>query len=209
MIHVFHGFLGSPDDFAFLKQEGVILHDLYQLETFPKIGPEDTLIGYSMGGRIALEIANSIDYSFKKIILINAHSGLSSEKDKLLRKDFENSLLQRLKDQSSEEFLQYWNKLPLFLFDKPLMPLDESRYSKSPGLFNKYRLSNQENHLAHLIHHLDKVTWIIGTLDDKYLDLAKNILEPNGIRVHYIEGGHRLFQKEDEILTILELEGVL
>ncbi len=30
MIRVFHGFLGSPSDFNFLKRDGVILHNLYE-----------------------------------------------------------------------------------------------------------------------------------------------------------------------------------
>lgn len=56
MIHVFHGFLGSPEDFQFLNGEDVQVHDLYSMNQYPEIGLDDTLIGYSLGGRIALEI---------------------------------------------------------------------------------------------------------------------------------------------------------
>ena len=60
MIHIFHGFLGSADDFSFLKSDEIVVHDLYSMKEPPHLNANDTLIGYSMGGRIALDLAPTI-----------------------------------------------------------------------------------------------------------------------------------------------------
>lgn len=203
MIHVFHGFLGSPQDFTFLAGENVIIHDSYEMENYPDISPEDILIGYSLGGRIALEIAQAHHFRLKKLFLLNAHPGLSTEKEKETRKAWEDQVLQNLKKKTKEEFLSDWNKLPVFLFDEPLSDVDDSRFKKSPELFNKYRLSNQKNFLPDILKFKDKIEYVIGTLDEKYMDLSRDLVA-KGVNVKYIEAGHRLFQHPDKLKELLK-----
>lgn len=209
MIHVFHGFLGSPQDFSYLERDDVILHDLYQMEVFPVIGPEDTLIGYSMGGRIAMEIAHANGYQFKKIVLINTHPGLETEEEKNQRASFELSVLKEFETKTQEEFLEYWNDYPIFFHDAPLKDIPEDRFKKSPELFERYRLSKQNNHLPELIQNKDKVLWIVGLFDEKYMEVATEYIMPHQIRVKGIPGGHRLFQNSVELTKLLTDEGIL
>ena len=80
MIHAFHGFLGSPSDLSFLKSENnlVHFHDLYEEDLSAiHIGPEDTLIGYSMGGRIAMEVAVRHAFNLKKLVIIRSEEHTS------------------------------------------------------------------------------------------------------------------------------------
>lgn len=209
MINVFHGFLGSPVDFKFLAGPDVILHDVYAMEEFPAISPDDTLIGYSLGGRIALDIADINNFNVKKLVMINSHPGLSTEKERLFRKNFEVSILQDLKQSSLGDFMQSWNKLPIFLFDEPIVMDSPERYRKSAEIFDRYRLSNQKDHLPMIMKNKNKVLWIIGSLDEKYMDMAREKLIPNEIPVKFIEGGHRLFQHPEALLKILKDESVL
>lgn len=209
MIHIFHGFLGSPVDFKFLAGPDVILHDVYAMEEFPEISPDDTIIGYSLGGRIALDIADINNYNLKKLVMINSHPGLSTEKERLFRKNFEVSILQDLKQSSLSDFMQSWNKLPIFLFDEPIVMDSPERYRKSAEIFDRYRLSNQKDHLPMIMKNKNKVLWIIGTLDEKYMDMAREKLIPNEIPVKFIEGGHRLFQRPEALLKILKDESVI
>jgi 2-succinyl-6-hydroxy-2,4-cyclohexadiene-1-carboxylate synthase len=208
MIHVFHGFLGSPDDFNFIKADEVMIHDLYSLEASPIIHEDDVLIGYSMGGRIALELASNINYNLKKIILINAHPGLSTSEDKLARIEFETKILRELQTRKKEDFLEWWNNLPLFTHDQPIVTSDE-RYQKSSELFQRYRLSDQADHLPHMVKNKDKILFIVGVFDEKYMELVTEFLIPNDIPVKGLPGGHRLFQNEKELLGILKAEGIL
>lgn len=208
MIHVFHGFLGSPADFDFLKRDDVIIHDLYHMDDYPEIHPEDFLIGYSMGGRIALEIAQKVQYQLRKLVLINAHPGLGSDEEKKNRVVFEDRILNEMRSKTKDEFLGWWNSLPIFKADLPINTTDE-RFKQSAELFEAHRLSQQENHLPHLIAHQDKVLFIAGLADEKYMDLVCDLLVPNDIPVIGIEGGHRLFQKQEELTDILKSQGIL
>lgn len=209
MIHVFHGFLGSPADFSFLAGENIILHDLYQMEQFPTIGSEDTLIGYSMGARIAMEIAQKNNFNFKKIVLINTNPGLETEEEKPLRRKFELAVLEALNNKTKEEFLSYWNALPIFTHDDPLLNLSDACFKKSAELFDRFALSKQPNFLPILSAHADKVLWIVGLKDEKYLDMTTERILPLDISVKGIPGGHRLFQHPEELKMLLTDEGII
>jgi 2-succinyl-6-hydroxy-2,4-cyclohexadiene-1-carboxylate synthase len=207
MIHVFHGFLGSPSDFEFLKPHGnVWLHDLYQKEEM-RIHPEDTLIGYSLGGRIALELAHQNNYQFKRLVLINAHPGLPKPSPE--RSHWEESVLEKLSTLPSEKFLEYWNGLPLFKGDAPLRSIPEERYRESRALFADHRLSNQPCYLPDLEKNQDKVLSLSGLRDEKYSEVARELIEPCGVKCLYLEGGHRLFQNQNQLLEVLKSEQIL
>lgn len=208
MIHVFHGFLGSPDDFTFLKRKDVVLHDLYEMQSFPPISQQDILIGYSMGGRMALELAHNQNFRIKKLVLISAHPGLSTEEERKTRLTFETDILNKLRTLPRELFLSWWNELPIFSADLPIESTPE-RFIQSAELFEKYRLSKQKDFLPFLKLHKEKILYIAGTQDKKYMEFAENRILPEGVKVKTISGGHRLFQKSNELLKILHDEDVL
>lgn len=204
MIHVFHGFLGSPADFSFLKsRQPIKLHDLYEENVEDiTVSPDDTLIGYSMGGRVAMEIAVRHAFNIKKLVIINAHPGLPKDV-RAERSVWEEAVLERLNTLSSDDFLKYWNALPLFSADRPLHGISLERYNKSANIFNQYRLSRQTCFLPELIAHKDKILWIAGLQDEKYADLARDMIASNGISCEFITGGHRLYQEGQRLTQIL------
>lgn len=208
MIHIFHGFLGSPADFSFLAQDNVVIHDLYKDVASIEIHENDTLIGYSMGGRFALELAHKASFKIKKLVLINAHPGLSTTEERANRTLFEDRVIDSLKTKSCQDFLDEWNAIPIFEHDQPIS-INDDRFKSSPEIFNRYRLSNQKDHLPEIIQHKEKVLYIVGLHDEKYMDLASNYLLPHDIEVKGIEGGHRLFQRAVELKQVLNEEGIL
>jgi 2-succinyl-6-hydroxy-2,4-cyclohexadiene-1-carboxylate synthase len=209
VIHIFHGFLGSPNDFSFLKSENVVLHDLYEMLKYPSIGPEDILIGYSMGGRVALELASEINYKLNKLVLINAHPGLATEEERSNRTLFEDRVIQELESKTKEEFLSEWNSLPIFENDQAISMESSERFKKSSELFDRFRLSKQKDHLPEMTKNKERVLYIVGLQDVKYLDLAENYLLPHDINVKGISGGHRLFQRPEELKQVLMDEGII
>jgi len=208
VIHVFHGFLGSPDDFGFLKRDDVIIHDLYSMKDYPKVGAGDTLIGYSLGGRIALEIASKNNYQIKKVVLINAHPGLSDDEEKMHRAQFETTIVNDLKSKERSDFMEFWNSLPIFFHDAPI-EISEERFKKSADLFDRFRLSKQLDFLPDMIKNKNKILYIVGLFDEKYMDLVSEVLIPEEVPVKGIPGGHRLFQQGVALKQILVEEGIL
>ncbi|HXH75156.1 MAG TPA: alpha/beta fold hydrolase [Bacteriovoracaceae bacterium] len=206
MIHVFHGFLGSPNDFDFLPhRKDIKCHDLSS-DLNINLQPDDTLIGYSMGGRLALDLAAKAEFKIKRLVLINAHPGFSTEDEKVTRRQWEGLIEQKLLD---ENFMSYWNSLPIFKGDSPLSEMSPEKLLNSRKIFQKLRLSAQKDYLPEIEKQLDKVFWIIGLQDEKYCGLAERDLLPRGIRCRFIDGGHRLFQHPTSLLRVLNEEGVL
>ncbi len=71
------------------------------------------LLGYSMGGRIALQYATHFKKKLAGLILIGATPGLTMKFDRELRQLTEQAHAKVLTEQGIETFLKEWFKLPL------------------------------------------------------------------------------------------------
>ncbi len=76
--------------------------------------PVDLLIGYSMGGRIALRAA--LDYAgvVRRLVVIGATAGISDADNRADRIANDRHMADRLRNSSPREFLDFWLDLPLF-----------------------------------------------------------------------------------------------
>jgi 2-succinyl-6-hydroxy-2,4-cyclohexadiene-1-carboxylate synthase len=193
MNYLFPGFLGTAQDLAFLPGQVVMPQD----SITP--GENDLLLGYSMGGRRALELAQSVDFKIKHLILLASHPGLVTIEEKSQRKIWEDHVLERMR---GNDFLDYWNALDIFKSDTPLS--QEIDLEQARKHFEHFRLSKQPDYLPLMQKHADKITYIVGSLDERYVKLAQERLVPAGIHVVKIEAGHRLFQHPEKILTVLK-----
>jgi len=114
-----HGFLGSPKDWHPLNLEGKCLTlpghhgrplDLSLLE---KEIPEKTiLIGYSLGGRLAMEFAAKYPQRIEALIILSAHPGLEGKRKERLARDEKWARL--LETEGIKSFLKKWYQQPLF-----------------------------------------------------------------------------------------------
>jgi pimeloyl-ACP methyl ester carboxylesterase len=88
------------------------LSDLEML--WDHLGVERThLIGYSMGGRLALHVAVHRPERLRSLLTIGAHAGLDEEAREGRRLGDE-ALAQRIERDGLEAFVNYWSSLPLF-----------------------------------------------------------------------------------------------
>ncbi len=71
------------------------------------------LVGYSMGGRLALHVAARKPERLLSLLTIGAHAGLDEEAREGRRRGDE-SLAQRIEQDGLEAFVNYWSSLPLF-----------------------------------------------------------------------------------------------
>jgi 2-succinyl-6-hydroxy-2,4-cyclohexadiene-1-carboxylate synthase len=72
------------------------------------------LLGYSMGGRLALYLAVQAPQRVRSLILESASPGLKSKDEQLARRQQDNALAERIEKEGLEAFVDYWESLPLW-----------------------------------------------------------------------------------------------
>jgi 2-succinyl-6-hydroxy-2,4-cyclohexadiene-1-carboxylate synthase len=143
---------------------------------------EAILLGYSMGGRIALYSAFS--GFFRAIILESASPGLASSTERAQRRDSDNALAERIERDGLPAFVAYWEQLPLFASQSALprearANLHEQRLRNRPiGLANSLRGlgTGMQPALHDRLQELHiPVLLIAGALDTKYCAIARHM----------------------------------
>ncbi len=123
------------------------------------------LIGYSMGGRIALQLSKKHPEKIASLTLLSTHPGLCSEKEKHQRNFSDESWAKQLLELPIDEFLKRWYDQPIF---KKFMPAKRERQN-IPALAKSllhFSLSRQTR------YEIDQV--IVGEYDLKFRSLFQN-----------------------------------
>jgi 2-succinyl-6-hydroxy-2,4-cyclohexadiene-1-carboxylate synthase len=174
-----HGFLGSPKDweelFSYLPEFAKIAIELpghgetpfsphLHLPDVPKMH----LIGYSMGGRLALQYARSHPEKIASLTLLSTHLGLNSSlgKEQRLQSD---TLLGEKIIQSFDDFLHSWYDQAIFAGFKPDMT---QRKKHSPQELAKSLLHFSLGHQP--CFSVDVNCLAVGEKDTKYRNLYPN-----------------------------------
>jgi 2-succinyl-6-hydroxy-2,4-cyclohexadiene-1-carboxylate synthase len=87
-------------------------------------GPERfTLVGYSMGGRIALHVALLAGDRVQRLVLIGASPGIADERERSARRQADEDLADEIERSSIDEFARRWAQTPV-LAGLPAASLD-------------------------------------------------------------------------------------
>jgi 2-succinyl-6-hydroxy-2,4-cyclohexadiene-1-carboxylate synthase len=203
MIHFFSGLFGGKETWSSYQQLGV--NRIYDITELPeKIDSEDILIGYSLGGRIALKLASEMNFNIKKLILLSAHPGLD-EAEKPTRQIWEDNILKQMDTLGTERFLKYWDTLNIFTQSQVKKELSDATFKIHRDSFDLHRLSLQKNYLPEMILNKYKVTYIYGKHDEKYSQLGHK-LKSHAIRCIEIDTDHRVYLKPNLLIPILQRE---
>lgn len=230
-----HGFLGSKEEWSdiadYLRASCQILAvDLpghgkslfedplsYQMETCAAIiinllrslKLENVyLVGYSMGGRLALHLAIHHHEFFKQILLISTSPGIKEEQEKVTRIKNDSILARSLEQEDFNLFLERWYDAGLF-----------SSLKIQPELLNQIMCNRKDNSPKHLARSLDhmgvgrqKPLWqqlseikipldvVVGTLDTKFVSIGKEMqsCNPSTINLHLIENAGHVVHLENK-----------
>jgi 2-succinyl-6-hydroxy-2,4-cyclohexadiene-1-carboxylate synthase len=71
------------------------------------------VVGYSMGGRLALHVAVRLPERTRSLLTIGAHAGLDDEA-RAARRQADEALAERIEREGVESFVQHWESLPMF-----------------------------------------------------------------------------------------------
>lgn len=209
-----HGFLGKCEQWNFLENLGEVhAIDLYPLMHLSKDELLDTLIekipdgtrliGYSMGGRIAMELFLKNPNKFSQLYILASHPGLESQTEIKDRLKWENMWIDKI-SKTPKTFIDEWNRQEIFQNDQPIsmpsVPIDQIK-----KCIEIWGLSKQEFLIPKLKKYNDKIVWLIGSEDKKYKLIAGNSIK-NHFYAHCVTGaGHRLLQYPDYVLKCLKI----
>ena len=163
-----------------------------------------TLIGYSLGGRIALDYARTQnDPRLKHLMLESCHVGLDNDQDKKKRYQFDHHWAERFSTQSIEESLYQWYEQPIFddLSDQQKDATIEKRnYNYGVFLANMLlstSLANQQCALPFLNKTTLPISYFYGQKDTKFTGIAALIPQTKNIKIQCFNGlGHNTHQQD-------------
>lgn len=205
-----HGFLGCKEDWNPLLHHfgsGLAIDLPLQSNDIPgalhEAYPEaDLLVGYSAGGRIALEMQARFPGAYRQVIAISAHTGLKHPEERLARRKWDQQWIEQLNNGSLDAFLDAWYAQPLF-----------ASFRKSPAFQKAYnrRLQGNGKEWAHFLEthgtgvrptfEVDTTAaFIYGSEDLKYAALYRTLRSfkvPNAGHVVHLE-------RPAECATLLE-----
>ncbi len=169
-----------------------------RLGEIAEAGAGGVLVGYSLGGRLALRAALRSPASFAGVVTVGATAGIEEAPLRVARAEADEKLASWIEAASMEDVVSLWERQPLFADQS-----DALVEAQRPG-----RLSHEQRSLALLLrtagqgalepvwHELSQldlpVLAIAGARDDGYVRAAKRIAStaPNGRAAIVEEAGH-------------------
>jgi len=162
------------------------------------------LIGYSLGGRIAVDYARTQNSSrLKHLILESSHIGLNNEREKQQRYQFDLNWAEHFSTQPIEESLYQWYEQPIFN-DLSIKQKDQTiqKRSHNYGVFLanmllSTSLANQQCAQPFLAETNLPVTFFYGQKDTKFSHLAAQLSQTTKVKTLCFNGlGHNTHQQD-------------
>jgi 2-succinyl-6-hydroxy-2,4-cyclohexadiene-1-carboxylate synthase len=166
------------------------------------------LVGYSMGGRLALHVAARRPERILSLLTIGAHAGLDDDA-RVGRRLGDEALAQRIETEGLERFVDYWSSLPLFA----------GLERRGPSFVAQVRAERMRNHVAGLADSLRgmgagvmepvwddlaavpfRCTFVAGQLDHGYAASARRLAATvaDGHVEVVLHAGHAVHQERPE-----------
>ncbi|TCP29840.1 2-succinyl-6-hydroxy-2,4-cyclohexadiene-1-carboxylate synthase [Scopulibacillus darangshiensis] len=203
-----HGQTTAPNHISYytMEHEASALIECLDVLAIEKVN----ILGYSMGGRLALYMKVHHPERVGNLILESSSPGLIESSERKERKNRDDALADRIMTKGLEAFVDDWEQLPLFATQKNL-PLDKRQAIRTErmgqtaeGLANSLRgmgTGIQPSLWNDLSSISDKVYFIAGHLDQKFLDIGKRMVNraPDGKLNVITQTGHAVHVEQPEI----------
>lgn len=177
------------------------------------------LLGYSMGGRVALAFTCLYPGFVQSLILESSSPGLLDEEEKKKRIQADEKLALMIENEGIEAFTDYWEAIPLFetqrkLSIKKQLSIRSQRLKNSPtGLANSLRgmgTGKQPSYWDKLSSINISVLLICGDLDEKFCFIAENMNKKlqNATINKVMAVGHAIHVEQPRIFGKIVLEHI-
>jgi 2-succinyl-6-hydroxy-2,4-cyclohexadiene-1-carboxylate synthase len=107
-----HGCSDAPDDPQHYSMQRCVDQLRALLDAMGPVRPH--LLGYSMGGRVALSFCALYPEDMLSALLIGASPGLANDADRIARVQADEALADRIAEQGLEAFVDEWMAKPIF-----------------------------------------------------------------------------------------------
>ncbi|MDP4604510.1 MAG: alpha/beta fold hydrolase [Solirubrobacteraceae bacterium] len=173
--------------------------------------PRFTLVGYSLGGRLALQVALAAPERLERLVLVSTSAGIEDAAERQARLDRDVALAGRIEVESIAQFAQSWLSGPLFRDDSAKInraARKEIEKNSPDGLACALRslsVGRMEPLWGRLAEIAIPTTVVAGELDQRYLSLAQRLsAEIVDSELAIIErAGHALPRSDPERLAAL------
>lgn len=139
------------------------------------------LIGYSMGGRLALYLAIHYPHRFPKVVLESASPGLKTQSERQARLEQDQALATQI-ETNFPEFLTKWYEQPLFdsfrqhpSFAKILAQRSEHLPSGLAHSLRQMSIGNQPNLWSSLAQCQQPILLLVGARDRKFVQINQQM----------------------------------
>jgi 2-succinyl-6-hydroxy-2,4-cyclohexadiene-1-carboxylate synthase len=174
------------------------------------------MVGYSMGGRVALAYTARYPDRILSLILESSSPGLKTENERMERKAADSRLADRILTDGLPIFVDFWESIPLFASQKSLasekrLTVRKERLDQSEiGLANSLQgigTGSQDSYWGSLGTINLPVLLITGELDTKFVNISREMQRffPNVSHETIEHAGHAIHvEKPDTFATMIE-----
>ena len=157
------------------------------------------LTGYSLGGRVALQLALTAPERVSRLVLISTSAGIEDPAERAQRRLADERLAEELESIPFEDFIERWRTQPLFADEPPevgMLAREDQRRNRPDALAAVLR-GVGTGEMSPLWERLSEltmpVTVLVGDRDGKFQALGKRMVEllPDAELV-VAPGGHGL-----------------
>jgi 2-succinyl-6-hydroxy-2,4-cyclohexadiene-1-carboxylate synthase len=171
-----------------------------------------TVVGYSLGARVALALAMRFPERVKRLVLVGVAYGIQNTHDRLARQRADESLAQALERDGVRTFVDSWEALPLFasqrsLSDKQMVSQRSWRTAHtSEGLAWSLRclgLGAQPAYRDAFARSTVPVDVVTGALDEKFTTIGGELVRLRTNVQHTVVSGvgHNVVLEAPEVIA--------
>jgi 2-succinyl-6-hydroxy-2,4-cyclohexadiene-1-carboxylate synthase len=194
-----HGLSDSPESLEHYRMPQVV-DDLVQL--LHVAGYERAAwLGYSMGGRTALQVAARRPEAVSALVVESGSPGLPTAGERESRVASDEELAQRLERDGVEPFIDYWQSIPLFA-SQAALPRDVWNAQRAA------RLRNSVQGLASSLRGMGTGSQEAGSLDIRYAEIAAQMAHvlPDATMQVIENAGHAAHLEQPDRFNALVLD---
>ena len=170
-------------------------------------GKGRALLGYSLGGRLALHALLEMGHAWQSAVVVSAHPGLESAAERDTRRATDATWATKAIAGNWQEFVTAWNAQPIFSHSPPRDPQPAARLitrrREIARSFVDWSLGTQQPLWDRLREITIPVLWVAGEYDAKFRDLAERAVAgmPRATLAIAPGAGHRVPWEAEEWLA--------